>query len=179
MTPAGPDTEELIERLAHGDGTARQQLLARHRERLRRMVAVRLDRRLAARLDPSDVVQEALLDAAQRMSDYLKKRPLPFYPWLRRLAWEHLLKLKQRHLTARKRSANREERQAFALPDASALELAQRLVSQGTSPSNGLLRDEVRGRVQAALTRLPEGDREVLVLRYLEKLSMGEVAVVL
>jgi len=173
------DTEELIARARRGDGGARQQLLMRHRDRLCRMVAVRLDRRLAARFDPSDVVQEALLDADQRLSDYLEQRPLPFYPWLRRLAWEHLLKLKQRHLAARKRSANREERQGFGLPDASALELAQRLVSQGTSPSNGLLRDEVRGRVQAALVRLPEGDREVLVLRYLEQLSMGEVAAVL
>src|SRR5207237_6789122 len=108
-----------------------------------------------------------------------EQRPLPFYPWLRRLAWEHLLKLNQRHLAARKRSANREERQGFGLPDASALELAQRLVSQGTSPSNRLLRDEVRGRVQAALVRLPEGDREVLVLRYLEQLPTGEAAAVL
>ena len=179
VVPHDADTEELIARARRGDGGARQQLLMRHRDRLCRMVAVRLDRRLAARFDPSDVVQEALLDADQRLSDYLEQRPLPFYPWLRRLAWEHLLKLKQRHLAARKRSANREERQGFGLPDASALELAQRLVSQGTSPSNGLLRDEVRGRVQAALTRLPEGDREVLVLRYLEKLSMGEVAAVL
>jgi len=179
VVPHDADTEELIGRARRGDGGARQQLLMRHRDRLCRMVAVRLDRRLAARFDPSDVVQEALLDADQRLSDYLERQPLPFYPWLRRLAWEHLLKLKQRHLAARKRSANREERQGFGLPDASALELAQRLVSQGTSPSNGLLRDEVRGRVQAALARLPEGDREVLVLRYLEQLSMGEVAAVL
>ena len=179
VVPHDADTEELIARARRGDGGARQQLLVRHRDRLCRMVAVRLDRRLAARFDPSDVVQEALLDADQRLSDYLEQRPLPFYPWLRQLAWERLLKLKQRHLTARKRSAHREERQAFALPDASALELAQRLVSQGTSPSNRLLRDEVRGRVQAALVRLPEGDREVLVLRYLEQLSMGEVAAVL
>jgi RNA polymerase sigma-70 factor (ECF subfamily) len=173
------DSEELIVRARRGESGARQQLLARHRDRLRRMVAVRLDRRLAARLDPSDVVQEALLDAAQRLSDYLEHRPVPFYPWLRRLAWEHLLKLHQKHITARKRSASREERQVLALPDESALELARRLVSPGTSPSNGVLREEVRGRVQAALARLPEGDREVLVLRYLEQLSMAEIAAVL
>lgn len=173
------DSEELIVRARRGDSAARQQLLVRYRDRLRRMVAVRLDRRLAARLDPSDVVQEALLDAAQKLSDYLEHRPVPFYPWLRRLAWEHLIKLHQRHITARKRSANREERQVLALPNESALELAQRLVSPGTSPSNGLLREEVRGRVQAALARLPEGDREVLVLRYLEQLSVREIAAVL
>src|SRR5438552_4893124 len=179
MVLQDPDPDELLQRAGRGEDAAWQRLLVVHRDRLCRMVAVRLDRRLAARFGPSDVVQEALLDADQRLSDYLEQRPLPFYPWLRQLAWEHLLKLNQRHLTARKRSANREERQAFALPDASALELAQRLVSQGTSPSNRLLRDEVRGRVQAALVRLPEGDREGLVLRYLEQLSMGEVAAVL
>jgi RNA polymerase sigma-70 factor, ECF subfamily len=173
------DTEELIVRACGGDDGARQRLLALHRDRLRRMVAVRLDRRLAARLDPSDVVQEALLEAAQRLSDYLKRRPVPFYPWLRRLAWEHLLKLHQRHIAARKRSANREEHSVLALPHESALELAKRLVSPGTSPSNGVLREEMRGRVRAALSRLPEGDREVLVLRYLEQLSMVEIAAVL
>jgi RNA polymerase sigma-70 factor, ECF subfamily len=173
------DTEELIVRARGGDSGARQQLLARYRDRLRRMVAVRLDRRLAARLDPSDVVQEALLDAAQRLSDYLEKRPVPFYPWLRRLAWEHLLKLHERHIKARKRSANREQPQGLALPNESAFELAHRLVSPGTSPSHGLLREEMRDRVQAALARLPEGDCEVLVLRYLEQLAMAEIAAVL
>jgi RNA polymerase sigma-70 factor (ECF subfamily) len=179
MTARDADTEELIESASRGDAAARQQLLGRYRDRLRRMVAVRLDRRLAARLDPSDVVQEALLDAAQQLADYLRQRPLPFYPWLRRFAWEHLVKLHQLHLAARKRSAAREEPQPLALPDESAQELAQRLVAPGTSPSNHLLREELRGRVRAALARLPEGDREILVLRYLEQLSISEIAAVL
>jgi RNA polymerase sigma-70 factor (ECF subfamily) len=142
------------------------------------MVAIHLDRRLAARLDPSDVVQEALMDAGQELSDYLRERPLPFYPWLRRFAWEHLVKLRQRHLTASKRSAAREEQRVLPLPDESALELAQRLVAPGTSPSNRLLRQELRDSVQAAMARLPHGDREVLVMRYLEKLSISEIAAV-
>src|SRR5437879_13760810 len=98
MVPPDGETENRIVRARGGDGEAREKLLVRHRDRLRRMVAVRLDRRLAARLDPSDVVQEAPVDAAQRLSDYLEKRPLPCYPWLRRLAWEHLLKARERHL---------------------------------------------------------------------------------
>jgi RNA polymerase sigma-70 factor (ECF subfamily) len=179
MAPRDADTEALIERASRGDPSARQQLLARYRDRLCRMVAIRLDRRLAARLDPSDVVQEALLDAARQLSGYLRDRPLPFYPWLRRFAWEHLVKLHRRHLAARKRSAAREERQALALPDESALELAQSLAAPGTSPSNHVLREELRARVRAALARLPEGDREVLVLRHLEQLSTGEIAAVL
>ena len=81
MTTA-PDTDQLLERSAAGDSGARDQLLGRHRDRLRRMVDARLDRRLAARLDPSDVVQDVLLEAAHRLPDYLKDRPMPFYPWL-------------------------------------------------------------------------------------------------
>jgi RNA polymerase sigma-70 factor (ECF subfamily) len=179
MAPPDPDTEELIARAADGDGPARQQLLARHRDRLRQMVAVRMDRRLAARLDPSDVVQEALADAARKLPDYLEQRPLPFYPWLRRLAWERLVKLHGRHLRARKRSVLREEHASLPLPDESALDLARRLVAPGTSPSKQAALDELRFRVRDALARLGERDREVLVLRYLEQLPTAETAAVL
>src|SRR5262245_36521605 len=58
------DTEHLLERVAAGDRAARDQLLQRHRRRLRRMVAVRFDPRLAARVDPSDVVQETTVSQA-------------------------------------------------------------------------------------------------------------------
>lgn len=177
MTPEDADTEVLIERVRHGNAAAGQQLLVRYRARLRQMIAVRLDRRLVARLDPSDVVQEVLAEAAHKLADYLEHRPLPFYPWLRQLAWERLIKLHQRHLHAQKRSVRRE--QAMALPDESALELAQRLLAPGSSPSQQLLRAELRERVQAALAQLAEPDREVLVLRYLEQLSIDEIAAVL
>jgi RNA polymerase sigma-70 factor (ECF subfamily) len=179
MVSANPDTEELIRRASHGDPAARQQLLARHRDRLRRMVAVRLDPRLAARVDPSDIVQEAMLDAAQKLSEYLQQRPVPFYPWLRRLAWEHLLKLQRQHLRTRKRSVLREESLDWPLPEESALQLAQQLVASGTSPSRRLLREELRQRVRLALARLPQLDREVLVLRYLEQLPTNEIAAIL
>jgi RNA polymerase sigma-70 factor (ECF subfamily) len=179
MVRGDADVEELLERAGRGDSSACEELLACYRDRLRKMIAVRLDRRLAARVDPSDVVQEALLTAAQKLSEYLKQRPLPFYPWLRRLAWDQLIKLHSRHLHTGKRSASREEPLSLALPDESALELAQQLVAPGTSPSDRLVRDELRGRVQAGLTRLPEAHREVLVMRYLEQLSMSEIAAVL
>src|SRR5436305_2971842 len=117
MTSAGPDTDVLLDRAAAGDGDARRQLLDRHRRRLRRMIAVRLDRRLAARIDPSDVVQEALAAADQKLSAYLRQRPVPFYPWLRQLAWERLIELHRQHIYAQKRSVTREEAQDPALPD--------------------------------------------------------------
>jgi RNA polymerase sigma-70 factor (ECF subfamily) len=179
MTAPEPDTEQLVERACGGDVDARQALLTRHRERLRRMVQVRLDRRVSARVDPSDVVQEALAEAARKLSDYLRERPLPFYPWLRRIAWERLVKLHERHLHAGKRSAKREQAGGLALPDDSALELARHLIAPETSPSNQLVREELRRRVQAALAMLAERDREILVLRYLEQLSIKEVAAAL
>ena len=92
MAPAPPDSDELVRRSAAGDESARQQLLARHRSRLRQMIAVRLDRRVLARLDPSDVVQEVLMEAHKKLDGYLRDRPLPFYPWLRQIAWQRLVK---------------------------------------------------------------------------------------
>jgi len=176
MTAAGPDTDCLLDRAAAGDSLARQQLLDRHRRRLRRMVALRLDRRLAARVDPSDVVQEAMADAGRKLDGYLRVRPLPFYPWLRQLAWERLVKLHRRH-TADKRDVAREA--PPELPEESALDLAERLASPGTGPEQRVLRDELRLRVREALNRLSPADRELLVLRHAEQLSTKDSAAVL
>ena len=174
-----PETIRLLDRAEGGDDAARQQLLARYRARLKQMVAVRLDRRIAARVDPSDVVQEALAEAGRRLEEYLRDRPLPFYPWLRQLAWERLIDLRRRHLRAGRRSVRREEPWSLSLPDESAAALAGRLAASGTSPSDRLIRAELRDRVQAALARLAPRDREVLVLRHLEQLSTAEAAAVL
>jgi RNA polymerase sigma-70 factor (ECF subfamily) len=177
MAPERPDTDELLRRSVHGDASARQALLAQHRVRLRQMIAVRLDRRLLARLDPSDVVQEVLVEAHEKLDDYLRQPPLPFYPWLRQLAWQRLLKIHQHH-HAQKRRVTREGPELLALPDESAGDLAERLVGSATSPSKQLLRQEQRQQVRDALGRLGERDREVLVLRYLEQLSVAEIAAV-
>jgi RNA polymerase sigma-70 factor (ECF subfamily) len=179
MTTPQPDTEELLRQAEHGDTGAREGLLARHRDRLRKMVAWRLDRRLAARVDPSDVVQEVLLEANRKMERYLRERPLPFFPWLRSLAGEHLAALHRRHVRARGRSVLREEAGLLNLPDESAAELASRLVTSSTSPTERALRRELRERVQHALGRLRERDREVLVLRNLEQFSVADTAEVL
>jgi RNA polymerase sigma-70 factor (ECF subfamily) len=178
-TPQNPDLEALLQRAGQDDPLARQQLLVRHQQRLRQMVAVRMDRRLAARIDPSDVVQETLADALQLLPDYLRDQPLPFYPWLRQLAWKRLAELYRRHVQAQKRSVRREEHRPPALPDESALELANRLLARGSSPSARLRREELRGLMQTALAQLPEHDREVLVLRHLEQLTTPEIAAIL
>ena len=176
-TAPGPDTEQLLQAVRRGDGQARGRLLERHRPKLRRMVAIRLDRRLAARVDPSDVVQETLAVAAARLDGYLRDRPLPFYPWLRRLAEERLADVHRGHLRAGRRSVAREE--PGGLPAGSAPELAERLLDVSSGPSAGLRREERRAAVRRALGRLPGRDREVLELRYLEQLSTAQAAAVL
>jgi RNA polymerase sigma-70 factor, ECF subfamily len=179
MTRQGSDTDQLLEQAKSGDHQARQALLARHRDRLGRMVAVRMDRRLAARADPSDVVQEVLLDAHQQLSDYLRQRPLPFYPWLRQLAWDRLIDLHRRHISAQKRSVVREQQWALPLPDESALDLARRLTGGTSAPSRQALRTEMHSRMLQALAALAERDREILAMRHLEQLSIREMAAVL
>jgi len=175
VPPAEPQIDLLLERAASGDGLAREQLLEQHRQRLKRMIALRLDRRLAARLDASDVVQEALVEAARRLDNYLRDRPIPYYPWLRRLACDRLDKAHRRH-TAGRRNVGREE---VRLAEDSALELAGRLAASISGPSQAALRRERRQQVRAALDRLPPTDREVLALRFLERLNTAEAAAVL
>jgi RNA polymerase sigma-70 factor, ECF subfamily len=179
MTTEQLDTEELLRQAEDGDRRAREGLLARHRDRLRKMIAWRLDRRLAARVDPSDVVQEVLLEASDKMDRYLRERPLPFFPWLRALAGERLATLHRRHIRARGRSVLREEAGLLNLPDESAAELAARLVTSSTSPTQRALRQEQRERAQKALGQLSERDREILVLRNLEQLTVASTAEVL
>jgi RNA polymerase sigma-70 factor (ECF subfamily) len=179
MTVQQPDTEELLRQTAQGDHDARDRLLARHRDRLRKMVAWRLDRRLAPRVDPSDVVQEVLVEANRKLEGYIQDRPLPFYPWLRTLAWERLAALYRRHVRVRGRSVLREEPGVLNLPDESAAELAARLITSTSSPSQQAIRREVREHVRRILAEMSERDREVLVLRHLEQLSVADTAQVL
>lgn len=171
-----PDTNQLLDAIARGDAPARNQLLDRHRDRLRRMISVRLDRRLAPRLDPSDLVQETLAEADRRLDGYLRDRPLPFYPWLRQIASNRLLDARRFHVRAERRSVGRES--PAGLPNESVIELAERLLARDT-PSAIARRHEQKELVQHALARLAERDREVLVLRYLEELSAADAGVVL
>jgi DNA-directed RNA polymerase specialized sigma24 family protein len=137
MVPRDDDHDDLFLRAGRGEDDARQRLLCVHRDRLRRMVAGRIDRRLAARFDPSDVVQEALADAGRHLNEFLPDRPMAFYPWLRHFAWERLLELHRRHIQAQRRSIAREEGQGGAMVDESAAALADRLAGNETSARHG------------------------------------------
>ncbi|HEX4591428.1 MAG TPA: sigma-70 family RNA polymerase sigma factor [Gemmataceae bacterium] len=178
MGTAAPDTDYLLRQAAAGDDSARGRLLDRHRDRLKRMVAVRADPRLAARVDSSDVVQEALTDAAHKLDRYLTARPLPFYPWLRKLALERLAQLHRRHVQAGRRSVTREEAR-MDLSSRSAVELAERLFARQSGPHMRLQRAELQSRVRSALAALKDADRELLILRHLEGLPAKEIAAIL
>jgi RNA polymerase sigma-70 factor (ECF subfamily) len=178
MPPDDPDTDQLLAEAVAQNGVATQQLFARFGPRLRRMVAVNLDQRVSARVDPSDIVQEAFAEAFQRLPDYIRTRPISFYPWLRQIAWQRLLKLHRAHIAARRRSVQRED-VTMRLPDDSVSELAKRLVASGTNPERKLLQQEIRKRVRMALDELQSKDRSLLIMRYLEHMNLKEISEVL
>jgi RNA polymerase sigma-70 factor (ECF subfamily) len=174
LRPDSADTCGLLERVRRGDRRALEELLARHRPAMLAFVEARIGPRLAARVDASDVVQEAQLAVARRMADFLERRPMPFRLWVRRTAQERLVDLRRRHTRAR-RSVEREA----ALPDHSSLVVARPLLAGAPSPSQQLEARELAERVSRAVALLPEADREVLLLRHGEGLPFEEVACLL
>ena len=133
--PDRSETTRLIEQAVRGDQRALGELLGRHRERLRRMVALRLDWRLRGRVAPSDVLQEACLDAARRLPEYRKNPTMPFFLWLRFLAAQRLLDEHRKHLGAAARDAGREiSLYRGALPETSSAALAAQLLGRLTTP---------------------------------------------
>jgi RNA polymerase sigma-70 factor (ECF subfamily) len=177
VTSDSSETERLLVRARTGDRRALPELLERHRERLRRMVDLRLDWRLRGRLDASDVLQEAYLDAAKRLDDYLSDPKLPPFMWLRLIVGERLTNLHRHHLGFKMRDAGREvSLYREALPEASSAALASMLLGRQTSPTQAALRAERMLRVQEALNSLDPLDREVLALRHFEQLDRAETA---
>jgi RNA polymerase sigma-70 factor (ECF subfamily) len=170
----------LIERARAGDRDALNEIFTRHRQRLRRMVGMRLDQRLRARVDASDVIQDAYLEAATRLEEYLRDPKLPLFLWLRLVVGERLLKLHRHHLGTQMRDAGLEvSLYRGALPAASSAALAAQLLGQHTSPTQAAVRAERLLRLQEALNSLDPMDREVLSLRHFEELSRAETAQVL
>ena len=176
MTEPG-DLADLLARAAAGDENALTELFSRYRKRLKQMVRLRLNRRLQGRIDDSDVLQEAYLEAARRLPEYLADRPLPFFLWLRHLTGEKLIDAHRRHLGARMRDAAQEvSLHRGPMPAASSASLAAQLLGRLTSPSQAAVKAETRLRVQEVLNRMEPLDREVLALRHFEQLSNAEVA---
>jgi RNA polymerase sigma-70 factor (ECF subfamily) len=178
-----PGADEELESL-RGAGEDRDEVLGRlfdaQRARLRRMIDVRLDPRLRARVDPSDVLQEAWLEVSARLEDYLRRPQMPFTLWVRFIAGQKILALRRHHVGAQKRDSRRETRAVRgAGPEASTAAMVDQLVASGTTPSDAAVREELRTELAETLDRLPALDREVLVLRHFEQLGNTEVAALL
>ncbi|MGP0062892.1 MAG: sigma-70 family RNA polymerase sigma factor [Isosphaeraceae bacterium] len=180
MTLDSSETHRILQQAARGDGQVLGTLLARHRDRLRRMVALRMDRRLQGRIDPSDVIQEAYMEASARLAEYLRNPSMPFFLWLRFLAGQKLLTLHRHHLGVRMRDASQQVALDHGpLPEASSAALAAQLLGHEDRPSEAAIRAEMKVRVQQALDSMEPLDREVLALRHFEQLSRAEIALLL
>jgi len=174
------DTDDLVERLRGGDRQALTDLFQRHRDRLRRMVELRMDPRIQGRVDASDVLQDAFLDTVARVDSYLQRPDLPAFLWLRLIVGERLAICQRRHLGTKMRAAGQEvSLYRDPLPQATSAALASMLLGRLTSPSHAAVRAELVLQVQEALNALDPLDREVVALRHFEQLSRAETAQVL
>lgn len=150
------------------------ELLEQHRRRLLKMVHLRMDPRLKTRVGASDVLQEAFVEVNERVEAYLEDPRMPFFLWLRFITAQRLVALHRHHIGAQKRDVRRQV--DAGIPSASTPALVDHLMASGTSPTQGVAREETRIRMGAALDRMPAADREILVLRHFEELSNAETA---
>src|SRR6516165_367259 len=180
MSLDSSDCDSLLRRACAGDRQAQADLFAVYRDRLWRMVHLRLDRRLQGRLDPEDVLQETYVVFMQRFAEYAAHPEFPFFLWLRGLAGQKLIDLHREHLGAKMRDAAREvSLYRGALPQASSVSLAHQLLGRLTTASQAAMRAELQLKVQEALNSMDPMDREILTLRNFEMLNNEETAQVL
>ncbi len=175
--PQSEQTQELINDAKAGNASAAGQLLDRHRNALRRMVELRLDRRIQQRIDASDIVQEVMIEANRRLQTYLEDPVMPFHLWLRQMARDRIIDAHRRHRASFKRSVDRE--QAMVAPaalDRSTIELAAQLCDPELTPAAAATMHELQRRFQAALETMEENDQEIVVMRHFEQLSNQDVA---
>jgi RNA polymerase sigma-70 factor (ECF subfamily) len=169
------EVNRLLQQAQQGNARALDEVLAAHRDYLRRLIDLRLDGRLRARIDASDVVQETLLEVVRRLPDYLARQPMPFHLWLRETACQRLIDLRRQHLGAECRTVDRER----PLPASSSLLLARAVLGMLPSPERLLEEQELVDRVRQALAALDDEDSEIILLRNFEDLSNQQAAQVL
>ena len=177
MWPDPNLTQELLKQAERGDSDAVGRLLERHRQPLRRVIHLRLDRAIQRRVDASDIVQEVMLEASRRLPEYLKNPAMPFHLWLRQMARDRLIDAHRRHQVAERRAIDREQPIKVAgFLDRSSIELAADLRDRELTPAAAAMRQELERRFHAVLGQLDDDDREILIMRYFEQLSNQEVA---
>ena len=180
MTSEDDSFDGLLEQAQTGDDAAMAELFDRYRKRLRQMVRLRLDRRLQGRVDASDVLQDAYLDARKKLPTYSAKGDLPFFLWLRLVVGQKLTDLHRHHLGTKMRDATRDVSiYRGPMPEATSFALAAQLMGKVTTPSDAAIRAESKLQIQDALNAMDAIDREVLTLRHFEMLSNAETAQVL
>ncbi len=180
MSADTPTNDDLLEAARGGDEAALAALVDRHRGRLERMVALRMDRRLQGRVDPADVVQDTYLRVRGKLPQYSADPRLPFFLWLRLEVGQKLVDLHRFHLGTQMRDAGQEvSLHRGALPQVTSQSLAEHLLGKLTTASHAAMRVELKLRVQEALNGMDPNDREVLILRHFEELSNAEAAEVL
>lgn len=173
------ETSQLDQLRSKGE-EAVAELFGRYRDKLLRMVESRLDNRVVGKVDCEDVLQDAFMEAARRVQDYLDRPSVPFFIWLRQITRQILIDTHRRYLGREMRDVNREARLRQRSPEgASSISLAGLLAGSLTTPSEFAVREEMVSAMETALDRLDDVDREVLVLRHLEDLSNNEVAQIL
>lgn len=171
-----PDDERLLARLQAGDGAALGQLFDRHRERLWRMIRFRMDRRLASRIDPDDVLQESYVAASARLNHYLSKPEQSPFIWLRLVVGQTMIDIHRRHVGAQMRDAGREQSLGPRYPEATSVSLVAELSASATGPSTGAMRNEAAEQLQQAIASMAEIDQEIIALRHFEDLTNSETA---
>lgn len=177
---AEQDHGDELHRLREGGESAVAELFGRYRDKLQRMIALRLDSRIVGKVDEDDILQEAFLESARRIQDYLGQPAVPFFIWLRQITRQVLIDTHRRYMDARMRDVSREvSLEGGGTSDTSSSGLLARLADSLTSPSQCAVRAEAIAELRRALDRLEAIDREVLVLRHLEELSNQEIAQVL
>ena len=170
---------DQIERLNDDGENTVAELFSKHEDQFRRLLDFRMDRRLLGRVDSSDVLQEAYLDAVNRIEHYLKEPQVSVFVWLRGIVNQTLINVHRRHLGVQARDAGREEKLNKGGPQTSSDSLAAHLVGHLTSPSQAAMKAEMTMRMEEALSGMDEIDREVLILRHFEELGNNEVAEIL
>ena len=178
MTQGPSDnSDELIDRLRREGQSALADMFAEQRDRLHRMVQMRLDRRVASRVDASDVLQEAFVDASKQLDNYLASVPMPPFLWLRLMTGERVIALHRRHLGAQMRDARQEiSLQANRRPAVTSDSLSIGLAGRFSTPSAAAVRAEVHAQLRNAIERLEPLDREIMSLRHFEELTNAEAA---
>ncbi len=177
MSASDNEIRPLIERATGGEDSAMAELFERYRPQLKKMVRVRLNQQLHGRVDESDVVQDAYLEAARRLNDYAAGPRAPFFLWLRKITGQRLVDVHRRHLGAQARDARLEVAlHRGRAPMATSVSLAAVLLGGLTSPTQAAVKAEMRLALQEALSGMSDLDREILSLRHFESLTNGEAA---